>query len=75
MPENEQQRFQTDLTITLALVRQRRPWIFRDLTHRDRSKADAARAALVEEIMAVAADYEIQFMREPLRPHSTPKCR
>ncbi len=35
MAENEQQRFQTDLT------------------HRDRSKAETARAALIGEIMAV----------------------
>lgn len=58
MPASEQERFQTDLAIALTLVRQRRAWIFRDLTHRDRSKADAARTALIGEVMAVAADYE-----------------
>lgn len=72
MPENEQERFRTDLTIALALVRQRRAWIFRDLTHRDRSKADAARQALIGEIMAVAADYELRRVAVPAPWHSTP---
>lgn len=72
MPENEQERFRTDLTIALALVRQRRPWIFRDLTHRDRSKADAARQALIGEVMVVAADYTVRKTLTPLKAHSTP---
>lgn len=72
MAEDEQRRFQMDLAIALSLVRQRRAWIFRDLTHRDRSKAQAARAALIGEIMAVAADYELRRVAVPAPWHSTP---
>ncbi len=72
MRENEQARFRMDLAIALAIVGQRRPWIFRDLPHRDRTKAEAAREALVGEVMAVAADYAVRKTREPLKAHSTP---
>lgn len=72
MAENELKRFVTDLAIALTLVRQRRAWIFRDLTHRDRRKAEGAREALIGEIMAVAADYALRMTREALKAHSTP---
>jgi hypothetical protein len=72
MPENEQERFRIDLAIALSIVGQRRSWIFRELTHRDRTKAAAAREALIGEIMAVAADYALRKTREPLKAHSTP---
>lgn len=72
MADDEQRRFETDLAIALTLVRQRRPWIFRDLTHRDRSKAESARAALIGEVMAVAADYELRKVSRSAPWHSTP---
>lgn len=66
------ERFEHDLGIALAIIRQREAWIFRDLNHKNRERAERARAALVAEIMKVAARFEVTLLEVPVRWHKSP---
>ncbi|MEM9705020.1 MAG: hypothetical protein AAF850_02960 [Pseudomonadota bacterium] len=49
-----------DIKLELQLLRQRRPWIYRELASSDKQRHDSARDALVEAIAAVLERYAIR---------------
>ncbi|OFW99035.1 MAG: hypothetical protein A3E78_00560 [Alphaproteobacteria bacterium RIFCSPHIGHO2_12_FULL_63_12] len=61
-----------DLKIALTLINQRRTWIFRELTDKNREKSAAARSALIAEVMAVAARYDIHVIEREICWPTTP---
>jgi len=61
-----------DIKIALSIILQRRPWIIREMTHKNYQKADLARAELVKEVMAIAARYEIREIERKTDWPTTP---
>lgn len=72
MPQTGHQAFEMDLKIALSLIDQRQAWIFREQTHKSYEKSAAARAALVAEVMAAAARYDIRVIEHMMPAPKTP---
>lgn len=71
-PSPDLQRFEHDLRIAFAIIRQREPWIFRDLHAKSALRAELARGALVAEIMKVVARFDVKLLETPIRLHRSP---
>ena len=63
-----------DFSIKMAILRQRSPWVLRDLMHRDRSKQERAQQALVDVLASCANRYDIDRSDDVKEAphHSTP---
>lgn len=63
-----------DFSIKLAILRQRTPWVLRDILHRDGLKQEYAQKALLEALASCVDRYDIERAKEAneTRPHSTP---
>lgn len=64
--------FRMAILITLKLLRQRRPWVLRGLTEKDRAKSAEADKDLADAIMDGAASFEIALKPTTVGLHSTP---
>ena len=72
MPDADIQRFEMELAIRFTLIRQRRAWIFRDLTSKRPPDAARAREALIQEVMEVVSGFDVEKIEREFKLHSTP---
>lgn len=66
MPAADLEAFERDFSIALAIVRQRRAWILRDLTHKDCLKAERAKTELVKVVLGVLEGYDLKALSRPV---------
>lgn len=69
MPDADMQRFKMELAIRFALIRQRRAWIFRDLTSKRSPDAMRTGEALITEVVS---GFDVEKVERELNLHSTP---
>ncbi len=63
-----------DVAIRMAILRQRTPWVLRELVHKDRTKQERAQGALIDAIASCVNNYNVRpdSDRKPAALHSCP---
>ena len=63
-----------DIGIRMAILRQRSPWVLRDLVQKDRMKQERAEATFIRALEACMCQYKIQTDNDANKPvlHSCP---